>query len=101
MTLVGRITTRLCDPDDGLAICSLVKNQTFFKPQHVYEIVEVMGELIIREVGPSWITMDHNKSFVTWNSTIDYILEDAGRYLGLSKIEYDRIVNKQNKKEDE
>ena len=44
------------DDNDGLIIGALMTaGKSFFRKGYVYEIQEVLGEMVIKEMGPSWI----------------------------------------------
>lgn len=89
---VGRFIHRGCDENDGLIIGAAFKGNPF-KPNTVYEIVDVLGELVIREVGESFILGKNDKPPYprygdTWGSSVDQILSAHGKYLMLTRIEY-------------
>lgn len=89
--------------DDGLILGSLTKQgRPFFKPGHVYEIVETMGELSVRECGPSWVKPsglsgrmakdDFGNEFeirnnVCWNSSVEHLMASGGKELFLTEEE--------------
>lgn len=97
MKTIARLVTRMIDENDGLMIGILMKNNNFFKPQTVYEIVNILGELVIKEVGPSCISLKKTeRSYVSWSQDISYILSVSEKCLWLTQKEYDEyygVVN--------
>lgn len=51
MKTIARLTTRLQGEGDGLMIGVALKGHDFFEPNSVYEIVDVLGGIIIRKIG--------------------------------------------------
>jgi len=90
--------------EDGLLIGSLFRNEgpKWFKPGYVYEIQECLGELVIHEVGPSWIKPSCKSGRTAtyggetfevqnqccWSNEIGSVLSVAGKSLVLSEDEY-------------
>lgn len=92
---VGRFIHRGSGPNDGMIIGSAFKNNPF-KPNTLYEIVDVLGELVIREVGESIVAGEgetYHDSPVghTWGSSIEHILNEQGKYLFLSRDEFAKV----------
>lgn len=88
---VARIVMRGPDETDGLGLLALMdKNQKFFKRDTIYQIDEIMGELVIREVGPSAIRRNSRMSNfpACWGSDISSILHVCGKYLWLTIEEW-------------
>lgn len=98
---VGRFINRGADDKDGLLIGTAFRNNPF-KPNTVYEIVDILGELIIREVGKS-IVADNSETFrdspmqLTWGSSIEQVLNTAGKYLFLSRDEYAKVWTQEHR----
>lgn len=95
MELIGRMAVRGTSMKRGkgkadVAIVSLAKGQKAFKPDHIYEIVDVCGELVIRDKGPSAISghPDTSDLPLNWCWTIDRVLNQAGKYLFCTREEY-------------
>lgn len=89
---VARFISRGCDEKDGLIIGSALRG-SLFKPNTVYEIMDTMGEYVIREVGESIIAGVGEKyedapSGDTWASDIGCILNTHGKTLFLTREEY-------------
>lgn len=99
---IARLVIRDSGPADttGLFVGALFKNQKRLKPGRVYEIVEIMGEITIREVGPSIVGTTIKNSLVpaTWSHAIGTILDTVGKYLLLSRAEYRRACAADNPK---
>lgn len=92
MKVVGRFIFRGCDDKDGLIIGASFRSHDF-KPNTVYEIRDVVGELMVCEVGESIIAGRHEThqqapSRDTWGSAIGDILANHGAELMLSRAEY-------------
>lgn len=99
MKPVARFVTRLQGEGDGLFVGS-VTNDHPFKPNTVYEIVDVLGELVIREVGMAagsgpdncaGENFRENGTMFSWGSEIGYIMSCYGNRVLLSLEEYDSI----------
>lgn len=91
LPVVARIVTRLTDDKDGLCLMTLMKThgRKHFKPETVYEIVEVLGELQIIEVGPSIVKSGEPMvPGLHWGRSVSDILSEGGAYLWLSQDEY-------------
>lgn len=98
---VARFINRGTGEGDGLLIGAAFQNNPF-KPNTIYEIVDVLGELIIREVGQSIVAGNnetHRESPVqlTWGSSIEHVLNDAGKYLFLSRQEYAQVRTQEHR----
>jgi hypothetical protein len=82
---LARLVFRGSGKNDGLIIGSSIKEHNFFKPNTVYELREVLGEVVIKEVGPSWLG---DRKRQEWSRTIGDILDIHGSRAFLSKEEY-------------
>jgi len=79
MKTVARLAVRKADGDDAdkgsanllLGVC--FKGNTF-KPNHVYEIQEIMGEFVLKDMGPS-INANATGPDDVWNHTVNEVLE--------------------------
>ena len=99
MKVIARMVVR--DEEDGtarLGLTILRKSQPFFKPGKVYEFVEILGEILIKEVGDSWIKshVDVGRP-VCWGNSIDGILRGAGNMISLTEEEYISLRNENGK----
>ena len=56
------------------------------KPNTVYQIREIMGELMIEEVGPS--VMDTGVTGFTWGKDMSALMRECGSYMYLTADEY-------------
>jgi hypothetical protein len=89
--------------NDGLILGNIAKaGDSFFKRGYVYEIVEILGEVVIRECGPSWIKPTINsgrkvmndgeerevQNPICWGSSAGHILDVVGKELILTEEEY-------------
>ena len=57
------------------------------KPNHVYEIREILGELVIIEVGPC-------QQPNAWHRTIGDIIEDSPHEILMTADEYSKLTSK-------
>lgn len=108
---IARFVTRLQGKGDGLFIGALM-NEGAFKPNTVYEIVDILGVHTIREVGMAIgagcdncisNSMVHPDVVFHWGSEIGYILESYGKAVFLSLDEwkqYRDLYREQISKED-
>lgn len=88
MTTVAKIVTRLQGDGDGLFIGSVTKaGLKSFKPNTVYEIVDILGVLAIREVGRATgagddncvdRSLNHEDTQFHWGTEIGDILNLGG-----------------------
>ena len=103
MKAVGRFIFRGCDDKDGLIIGASFRSHDF-KPNTVYEIRDVVGELMVCEVGESIIagrdeTYHEAPSRDTWGSAIGDILANHGAELMLSRAEYAVLKYRQHRQQ--
>ena len=97
--VVGRFVTRP-NPDSNypdMMIGVFVKNNSM-KANYVYELREVFGELLLREVGESWMTClyNHSEGASGWSGDIGSLMREHGNRLILSREELTQL-----KKEDD
>ena len=97
--VVGRFVTRPT-PDSNypdIMIGVFVKNNNM-KVNYVYELREVFGELLLHEVGESWMTPSYNHQDCVsgWSSDIGSLMREHGNRLILSREELTQL-----KKEDD
>lgn len=92
---VGRFIHRGCDEKDGLLIGAAFRGNSF-KPNTVYEIIDVLGQLTIREVGQSFIRganePQHGRTGETWGSSIEQLMTEHGPALVLTREEYAQVL---------
>lgn len=88
---IARLVFRGSDKKDGLILGVSLKGHKFFKPNTVYELREVLGEITIKEVGKSWLGANGRKE---WARTIGDIVEIHGRKTYLTREEYQSIKGK-------
>lgn len=65
--------------------------QNQLKPNVIYEIQDIMGELVVVEVGDSELKLEVNRTGVTWNHAVGDIIDVAGKYIFLTGREFDGI----------
>jgi len=84
------------DPNDGLGLMTLMKGNTFFKKGRVYEVTEVLGELVIRDIGPSALgrtVTDGAIRSVCWQSDAGNILS-VGSLIFLTREEFQQEIDR-------
>jgi hypothetical protein len=89
---VARFVTR---PNlEGIADLGIIMpciGQSELQGGKVYEIIEVLGELLVREVGDTFVGQTINQHVFLnfcWGNDIGSVLRCAGKDLALSKDEY-------------
>ena len=96
MKTAARFVTRLQGDGDGLFIGALM-SQGVFKPNTVYEIKEVLGELTIQEVGMACgagpdncvsSSLGDGKTMFHWGCEIGHIIAMHGSHMFLTLKEY-------------
>lgn len=103
MKVIARMTTRLAGEGDGMILCAAMKGHDFFKPNTVYEMKEIFGEVVLREVGKSVIA-DEGETYRespishTWGTDAGQLMAEFGGVMFLSREEYAQI--KQQRKEE-
>jgi hypothetical protein len=103
MKPVARIITRDSDsPNDGLII-GIRLDPNALKKGRVYEISEVLEELVIKDIGPSAIkgTMPEYEGRgysldVCWGNSVDHILDCDGKWKYLTEAEASRIYKEKH-----
>lgn len=90
MKTIARFVTRPSEPSKegsvpDMIIGSCFRNQNALKSNTVYEIVDIFGELMLREVGKSCL---NNKA---WNSDINHIITTYQNHLVLTQSEVENI----------
>lgn len=92
------------DPNDGLLLGSMMKSgDDVFLRGHVYEIVEIAGELVIKDMGESCIPKDMTKqdipaTYGCWGNAAGDLLNMVGRALVWTKDEMMRHLKGEKKK---
>jgi hypothetical protein len=89
---VARIITRGdANGHVDLLLGAAFKDQQVFKPNRVYELVEVFGEIIIRDIGTCIIENDASWSAVAnWGQGVNRLLDEQGTALYLTQEEYEQ-----------
>ena len=98
MKTVGRFVTRMQGAGDGLFVGTLLKDGVgTFKPNTIYEIREVLGELQIAEIGQGVGAgsdncvsnmMSEGKNPFHWGQDIGNIIDCFGKIMFLTYEEY-------------
>jgi hypothetical protein len=69
------------------------------KPDTVYQIEEILGELIIREIGPSEIaTRAAEKRYPNWNHDANTIVEDGSHLYTPTEYKMRCALDNKNRK---
>lgn len=108
MKPIARLVTRMQGPGDGLIIGAALEGQSFFEPNTVYEIVDVLGIPTIRKVGKSCGLDELEKTaglvdknlwfgkFFSWAHSIGDILAAKRGKLFLTRDEFDALTIQPN-----
>ncbi len=100
MKRVARFVTRLQGKGDGLFIGALM-GEGAFKPNTVYEIQEILGEYVIKEVGMACgagpdncvtNTMSSGEAMFPWFNDVGYIIAMNGEHMFLTLAEYKAML---------
>lgn len=75
------------------------KGQKILKPNHVYQLTEFDGEIMLRDMGPSAIHSQSDKSLLpaNWNHGVSAVMERAGKHLILTQAEFTELCEQENK----
>lgn len=96
--VIGRFVTRpsSCGNYPDMMVGVFVKGNSM-KANHVYELREVFGELLLHDVGESWMTplYNHQEGMSGWSGDLGSLMREHGNRLILSKEELTQL-----KKED-
>jgi hypothetical protein len=88
---IGRFVTRgTADGRVDLALFFATKDSGL-KPNTVYELAAIDGEVVMREVGPSIMrheTYAERRGMPCWGQDVGQVVRQGGRYLVLSEDEY-------------
>lgn len=88
MNFIGRLVTRGGNKGKvDLILGMLDKKQKFFKPNHIYQLEECLGEIIIKDMGPSAIQDKQGLLNVGWHSDISTVVSRGGRDIILTADE--------------
>lgn len=93
MRLQARMIFRGSGKEDSLIIATAAKGQTFFEENAVYEIVEMLGEMVIRKVGESIVrkceeSEEQWPTRFSWNWRYYDIIDKVGTDIWLTREEY-------------
>lgn len=83
----------------GIFIGAGAIDHDFFEHNSVYEVVEVLGQTMIRKLGTSTIREMHELSDDSlkiprrhWGLQIDELIDEGGRELWLTREEYEKVM---------
>jgi hypothetical protein len=97
-TLARLVIRKTSDKDGGLILGMLFKNaMSKLKVNTIYELQEVLGELSIKELGPSAIGDTRRESLLSgicWCNDITTVVDVAGPQLVLTQNEYRHLIAK-------
>jgi len=96
MKALARFITR---PKEGhqpdLGLMAFFRSNNLLKANRVYEIQEILGELVIRDVGECRLGMSisesHPTAQVCWGNDVGYILDVGDKYIFLTREETDGV----------
>lgn len=102
MKMVARFVTRPTGkdgkgPPDLILGAAFKGAESHLNAGKIYEIREILGELVIAEVGPAAIGWTHKTSLigrVSWTNDVNYILEMSRSHHLLTAAEFQEQVNK-------
>jgi hypothetical protein len=98
ITPVARFVTRIQGEGDGLFVGSVMKDgRSWFEPNTIYQIEDVMGVLQITPIGKangaeSGQNIGDDNTLWHWAQDIGSIIERWGRHMFLTKKEYASIL---------
>lgn len=96
MKTIARFVTRMQGEGDGLFVGVSLKDHDFFKPNTVYEIVDVFGQHVIRPVGQG-VPAEQGETVADspvrehWANYIGDIIGTLGQKLFLTRKELKQI----------
>lgn len=89
-----RFVTRGSSASDGLIIgLSHSGSSDLIKPNHTYELVEIDGEVMLRDLGESCVAPSSTPAeeqtvpHLTWSRDVNSLLTDGGKWLFLTIAE--------------
>ena len=86
MRPLARLLPRASDEKDGFILCVGFKgSRDFLKKGHVYELREILGEILLVDVGKQGSGLD-------WNRDVNGILHEQMPFCLLTKDEYKEQV---------
>lgn len=89
---VARLWVRGCNKDDSMILGTAFKGtQNVLKANTVYEITNVVGDLILREVGPSCVGNQPDKP--GYGLSAEVIKDGSGKDIMLTEDEWKRKCN--------
>lgn len=99
MNTLARLVYRCDGKNGGIFIGAGAIGQNFFEHNAVYEVVEILGQTMIRKLGKSTIREVHEATddsleipCINWGWRIDDIIDEGGRDLWLTREEYVKII---------
>jgi len=102
---IARLIFRKSEDQANLILGSCFKGQDRFKGNEVWQVEEILGELMLRKVGESIVGETGNTSHIqcSWMNSVDQILEVAGKYLFLTTEEYkaQRVIEERKSRKEE
>lgn len=84
------------DPNKGTLILGISFGDVF-KPGHLYEIIEIMGEHIIRDLGESAASPQKHPQGVTWNRDANSLINHGGHLFTVEEYRWKCIQHLQCK----
>ena len=101
MKILGRFATR-DDHDENhpVLVLGAVMASELIKPGHVYQLEEILGEIVVRDMGLSSINMDERKRmedagkvypWINWNHSVNSILSGGDGAHLMTAEEYSKF----------
>lgn len=98
MKSIARFVTRSARSDEkvDLILGSAFTFENYLKPNHVYEIIESLGEVTIKCIGPSTIKNPGEKSnlYKNWGHSVNEIINTGNEHL-LTESEFNNLTPKE------
>lgn len=79
--------------------CCFKGTESVFDKNSVYEIAEIFGELIITKIGDSVVVESGSMPTMPrmiWGRSVNDLLSEGGKYMWLTKAEYEDHMKKNN-----
>jgi hypothetical protein len=95
MKIIARLTFRpTTDGKSDLILGSCFKGQNIFKGNDVWQVEEILGELVLKKIGKSPVGETAHNTLISelcWMNSADDILERGGKHIFLTQEEYKKI----------
>jgi hypothetical protein len=103
MKPIARFVFRCENGKANIILGTCFKNEDIFKDNNVWQIEEVLGELVLKNLGPGIIGSTSKDSIMlgcNWQQSINDLLDGCGNYLFLTREEFKSQVEKEEKEKE-